>query len=198
MKNKDVFFIFCLTFFFILSSANESYAATVGIGLKWFTESEYVKEGTIKCIDYGLYNPFDQDVRGYLVATKDLESLYDAEKPKLIPANTSSKNAILTKICFKIPKKVYQENCILGMMCKKKCENIEEKSYKGEVIAQYDISRPNQGVGSVVGSSFAAPLELKVKCEKKERNWLPLILVVIIVAAIIVWQLIKRKHKNRF
>lgn len=156
--------------------------STVGIGLKWFTEGDYAKEGTSICAIYGLYNPFDTDVYGYLTASKDLERLYSSEDVKLVPKGTSSANAIPTEICFKIPDDVHPKNCILGFMCERSCEGVENKLYSGEVIAAYKLDA-NPG-GSAVGSSFAAPMRLVVKCEELKRDYTQLI--AIIVAIIII------------
>ena len=184
--------LFSIIFVIILSTAS----ATVGIGIKWFTEAEYVKEGSTHCINYGLYNPFDTDVYGYLTASKELEPLYSTEDAKLIPANTPSANVFMTEICFKIPKNIYPKSCILGTMCERRCQGVEEKSFKGEVVAAYQIQQIS-GSGSSTGSSFAAPLVLKMRCEEKKRNYLVLVAVIVIIIAIIagLWYILKKKRQ---
>lgn len=167
--------------------------ATVGIGLKWFTEGDYAKEGTSICAIYGLYNPFDTDVYGYLTATKDLEPLFSSEDIKIVPKGTSSANALPTEICFKIPDDVHPKNCVLGMMCERSCEGVEPKYYIGEVVGAYQLGA-NPG-GSAVGSSFAAPLRLLVKCEDIKRDYTPLIAVIvaIIIIAAAAFLLLRKK-----
>jgi hypothetical protein len=159
--------LFVLTFF---SSA----CATIGIGLKWSTESEIAQAGENACITYGIYNPFDRDVNGYLEATGDLKEIYTAEEPKLIPASTSSQNAVQTEICFKIPKK---PGTILH----------------GEVVAAFkpaDVS----GTGSAVGTSFAAPLTIAIaKNPNIYLPWIMLVIGIIAVLAAAIWVIKKKK-----
>ena len=160
-----------LTFF---SSAS----ATVGIGLKWVTESQIAQPGENTCVTYGIYNPFNRDVNGYLEATGDLEEIYTAESSKLIPAGTSSQNAIQTEICFKAPNR---PGAIL----------------QGEVVAAFrpaDVS----GTGSAVGTSFAAPLTLTIA---NSVNALPpgtnMAIGAIIVLAAALWIIKKKKIRLR-
>lgn len=190
--------------------------ATVGIGIKWFTDTEYVRENSQKCISYGLYNPFDENVSGYLTAIKELADMYETEDPKLISAGVASNKSIGTEICFNIPK-VYEEECLIGNMflCKRKCENgagipiIKEDTsitgktefkqviYKGEVMAAYYLDREGGGVGSATGTSFAAPLKLKVRCEAKEINWTPVYLLVLLIIAIFIRMLRRKKNDKK-
>jgi len=196
MGKKFLLFVAALIFIFSLASSN----ATVGIGLGWFTEQVYAKENSIHCVEYVLYNPFDTDVFGYLSATKELQSLAIPEEAKLIPANTSVKNAIKTRICFNIPK-VYPEHCAVGIICWRSCKDVEEKVFEGEVVAAYTVesTKPH---GSVVGSSVSAPLKIIVKCEEKEKEKdLVLIILAIAILAIIIWLIVRRfvrkKKKSR-
>lgn len=194
-----IFLVFALAFAISITSINFA-NASVGIGLKWSTESEMVNEGKELCINYGLYNPFDQDVTGYLEATKELNSSFTSEQPKLIPANTSSNNSINSEICFKFDN-VYKKKCILGLFCERKCDKL--KTYSGEVMAAYSLPEKGGGTGSVVGTSFAAPLKLTVKCEPLERNKGLLyssiaVIVIIILIIIFLSKRKKRKHRRRF
>jgi len=167
--------------------------ATVGVGIKWKTESEIVKEGSSVCITYGLYNPFDEDVMAFLKATGDLENISKAEEPKLIPAGTDSEHAIPTQICFTIPK-VYKEDCLLfGYLCERKCEE-EQVILKGEVIAAYQ-PKGIGGTGSATGSSFAVPLRLLVECEPMERDLTPLYLLIALVVLLILSIILRKRSK---
>ncbi len=171
-----------------------SVSADVGIGIKWNTEWKKVAEGTKTCISYGLYNPFDTDVMGYLTATKDLKGIHEAEEAKLVPAGTRSDDSIPTDLCFNIPK-VYEEDCLLlGMLCEKKCEE-PKKWYKGEVLASYNTLTPGGGVGSSTGSSFAVPLELEVRCEAYARDLTPLYALAVVVVALVVLYIMRKKKK---
>ncbi|MBU0530697.1 MAG: hypothetical protein ABIH52_01910 [Candidatus Aenigmatarchaeota archaeon] len=142
--------------------------ADVGIGLKWVTEGEAVRENSQTCITYYLYNPFDQDVKGYLEALGDLDELAVAEEPKIIPAGTSSKEAIPTDICFTVPK-LYKEECLLGpLLCTRLCDE-EPVVYNGEVQSAYNLNFVG-GTGSSTGSSISARMRLLVNCEKVELD----------------------------
>ncbi len=158
-----------ILFFLIVGTA----AADVGIGLKWSTESEFVSEGQEKCVSYGIYNPFDTDVNGYLRGTKDLSTIYRAEEPKLI-SGTSSSEAIPTEICFTVPP-TYEEESILGFLPQKKCPE-KNAEIRGEVVAAYTLGA-GVGTGSATGASFAAPLRLRVRCTPIERSWTPVYII---------------------
>jgi len=142
--------------------------ADVGIGLKWGTEGETVQEDVKHCVTYFLYNPFDTDVMGYLKASGELEELVEAEEAKLIPAGTSSDEAIATAICFNVPK-IYEETCGLGgFSCERLCEE-PQKIYKGEVQAAYNLNYAG-GTGSATGTSVSARMKLLVNCKKVEKD----------------------------
>jgi hypothetical protein len=177
-----------LVLFLLLASP---VTATVGIGLKWYTESEFVSEGEQFCRTYGIYNPFDTDVTGFLQATEGLGGIYEAEAPKLIPAGISSGEAIPTQICFNVPN-VYEEESYFGFLPQKQC-NEKEAILKGEVIAAYDLAG-GAGTGSVTGASFAAPLRLRVRCTPMERNSTPAyFLIIVIIGALTLIYLKKRR-----
>jgi len=168
-------------------------SADVGIGIKWFTESEPVNEGEQKCLVYGLYNPFDTDVKGFLEATRDLTSIYQAEEPKLVPANTSSKEALPAQICFSIPK-VYKEDSFYGFLPQRQC-GVEDVMLKGEVVAAYKLS-DGAGLGSATGASFAAPLKLQVRCDPVDRNWIPVYAIIILMVAGILGLVYTKKKRS--
>lgn len=170
-------------------------SADVGIGLKWFTEAEVVNEGEQKCVTYGIYNPFDTDVTGFLTATRELEGFYQAEEPKLIPAHTSSNEAISAQMCFNVPK-VYKEEFYFGYLPQRQCSE-DEIMLKGEVMAAYMLSG-RAGTGSVTGVSFAAPMMLRVRCTPLERNWMPvfILIVLVMVVGIIVLVYLDRRSSD--
>jgi hypothetical protein len=180
----------------------------VGMGVKWYTESELVKENTIKCIGYGLYNPFDVPVMGYVEPTNTLVNISSIVEPILVLENTSSTNAIPVEICFNIPK-VYKQDCILGMFCERTCPETSsvdepyknEVRFEGDVVGKYlQLDQATGATGSKTGSSVAVPLELVVICQPKERNdtlmYITFAIVIIALIAII-WLIIKQaKNKN--
>ncbi|MFH1978211.1 MAG: hypothetical protein ABIJ92_02715 [Candidatus Aenigmatarchaeota archaeon] len=160
--------------------------ADVGIGIGWTTESESVHEESTKCVTYNLYNPFDQDVNGRIEALGQIKDMSEAEEPKIIPAGTSSKEALPTEICF-TPPKVYQDDCILGpLLCSRTCDENQELIegdyevirsgdlithvlYRGEVQAAYDLKHRG-GTGSATGSSISATMKIIVPCEILEKD----------------------------
>ncbi len=186
MKNIS---ILILVFLLIIPGVVQ---ATVGIGIRWYTEAEIVSENSQKCVTYGLYNPFDRDVYGYIEGLGNLSDIYESEEPKLIPGGTSSDENIPTQICFDIPK-VYREDCLAGFfLCSRECEE-EQVIYNGEVQAAYTLESTG-GTGSATGSSMAARLRLKVQCEPYQKDWTPLYAIVIIVVIIIGTFYYKRKR----
>lgn len=54
-----------------------------GIGMQWFTVEATAVEGETLCIGYGLYNPFDTPVQGYLDVSGDLVKLTPYAEPYL-------------------------------------------------------------------------------------------------------------------
>jgi hypothetical protein len=167
--------------------------ASIGIGIKWTTESEFINENQERCITYGIYNPFDTDVMGYLTATQELAGLYQAEEPKLIPAHTSSGEAIPTNICFTVSE-VYEEKSYLGFLPKRQCSE-EQVTLKGEIMAAY-VLESGPGMGSVTGVSFASPLRLRVTCTPLERNWTPVYAIIILIVAIAGFAFRKRRRPS--
>ncbi len=142
-----------LTLFLILILLMPFVAAMKGAGIKWGVASLYMDEGQRKCIDYGIYNPWDEDVS---IALKvDGEIIQFADKielePKLVRAGTSSQDAIFQPLCFSA-KRV--SGCSVG----------EIRNFKGEIVASPVISQESSGSGSTTATSASAPLELAVKC----------------------------------
>ncbi|MBU4482065.1 hypothetical protein KKC16_01270, partial [Patescibacteria group bacterium] len=180
-KSIALIFISFITLFFLLTLINSSFASasSVGMGIKWYTESEIVDENIKHCVVYGLYNPypFDTDVEGYLEASGQLEVLYIETTSTLVPKFTNSTNAIPIEICFNVPK-VYNESCILGF-CERICPVKDpetpyknETRFKGSIIGKYSffLGEQSAATGSKTGTAVAVPLELIVKCSAKQRN----------------------------
>jgi len=202
---KHNFSFFILFSIAIVLAAGMAQAETIGIGIKWFTESEVVGENAEHCINYGLYNPFDVDINGMLDATGDLKKISRADEPIPVPKNTSSADAKPAKICFDVPK-VYKEDCILGF-CKRECpEKVSVEPWKneirieGNIIAVYVLPETAlSATGSKTGISGSVPLELVVKCEPKSRNTAGMYATmagIAVLAALIIF-LIARVAKKR-
>jgi len=202
-----------ITFLSVLLIIPSGVLADVGIGLRWETEAQVIKENSKSCVTYFLYNPFDQDVNGFIKAYGNISDLAIAEDPKIIPAGTLLEDAVPTQICFHTPD-VYQENCLLGvLMCERTCSatqqlypgnytvtrtpegNIQNVVYAGDVQAAYDLNFAG-GTGSATGSSISARMRVIVNCEKLEMDMIPLY-VIIVVIVIVVLFLVYRKKRGK-
>ena len=81
-------------------------------GLLWRTESEFIEEGQLKCIEYGLYKPTLKDLNIALYVNGDLAEIAEATQSgvTLVKANTFHDAAINKQLCFRAPKNVYQKD----------------------------------------------------------------------------------------
>lgn len=169
--------------------------ARKAVGMKWFTELEMVSENSQHCVEYGVYNPADEDVNVYLSVTGELSDVIVSEhsEPKLVPAGTASADAIPVQLCFTVAK-VYQDDCLLGpLLCEQTC-SVEEVSYSGQV-ASMEAPSGEVGTGSATALGFSVPLTLRVKCNSFARDW-TLVYVIVIVLVLILIGLFYRKKKK--
>ena len=177
----------------LLLSVNGS--ARKGVGIKWMTETEMVSENTQHCIEYGIYNPWDEDVRVYLSVSGELTGVITSEHsdPKLVPGDTSHTEAVPVNLCFTVSK-VYKDNCMLGpFMCEQTCD-VDEVSYNGKIVA---VEAPHGDIatGSATGLGVSVPLTLKVRCQSFGTDW-TFIYVVVIVIILVLIGLVLRKRKK--
>jgi hypothetical protein len=159
-------------------------AAEKGVGIMWMTQSEVVKEGQTDCVNYSVYNPFNEDTSIYLSASGALQPFVIESQPVLVPANTTHDKAIPISLCFNVPK-VYKEDCVAGIACSRSCSE-PEVAYVGEVIAAMAKTENAMtgGAGSATQAAASAPLTLKVACEPVARTWTPIIAIIIAIAVI--------------
>ncbi len=172
------------------------FAATVsaGVGIKWDRQGAIVEQGSKTCLTYNLYNPWPEDSYAKIEVSDPLKEVlkYQEMTSKLIPAQTSSAEAIPMEFCFEVPY-VYQaeRNCLIGdkYFCKQTC-NEPQKSYSGEVLVM-EAKTPSQtggSGGSATAMAVSAPLVLKVSCQAEERDYRPLyglailLLVIVLIA----------------
>lgn len=185
--------IFVMAAFVVLAStfladsveAQEDRPQFRGVGLSWSTEAETVSENEIKCIRYGIYNPFDEDVHANVVAFGDLANISRSEPTRLVVAGTAPRDAIRSEVCFIVPE-VYERDCAVGdMLCKLECSPDDEHVISGEVMAQYETIVPEGDPVTRTSIGFAAPLDLHVECRDVSRDIVPLYLGAVIILIVI-------------
>lgn len=189
MKLKILFWIFLFLFFISYISA--------GVGIKWEQESFIMNEGEENCITYGVYNPWPEDSSVIIELSEELKNVLLSQKSetKVVPAFTSSSNALPIKFCFKLPK-IYPRDCVLGSFgCKQECSG-EQKIYEGEIRVK---SVPNiDGVGgSATTMSVSAPLRIKVNCNESLRDFNFIYGILGIFSLILIIFLISKKYKKK-
>jgi hypothetical protein len=197
-KIEKILLVFVLVFilcFHLVSAA--------GVGLKWDKESVIIPENEKTCLTYYVYNPWPTDSYVQMRLSSEMQSIvssYQSEK-KLVPAGTSSANALPLEFCFKIPS-VYEKDCWIGdsLFCKEECTQ-DMKIYSGDVQA-FEISEAEFNSGSAGGSktqmSVSAPIQIGVQCIAHGRNLsLIYIIVALIAGTLLVINLVKRKRASK-
>ena len=168
-------------------------SARKGVGIVWMTQTEIVNENSMHCVQYGVYNPWDEDVKIGLSVSNELKDLVDEQKSevKTVPANTMPDNPVPIEFCFKI-KDVYPKECILGTLCKQTCEG-NDVVYEGKVQAIETPDNENTGTGSKASIGVSVPLKLKVKCVPGDRDWTALYILLIIIALAVIGYVVYQK-----
>jgi|SRR3989344_875675 len=198
MKSKYFKIIFLLTLLLVLILPIVE--ARKGVGLKWSLNSLRVEEGKETCVEYGVYNPWEEDVNVKLGLSDNLKEITTKEfsESKFVPAGTSSKDSLPVTTCFLVDN-VYTKNCLIGsFLCRKDCSE-GQKVYDGEILALEDKETGIAGegtAGSGTNLGISTVLKVKVACDPYERNWTPVtvigILIVVIASAAL---LMKNKKK---
>ncbi len=173
---------------FLVTIAFSSFTeARKGVGLKILSVGEIVNEGEEVCVQYGLYNPWDEDVYASLKVSNELADVVsniEAEN-KLIPGYTSSAEAIPTKLCFEVGE-IYEKDCLIGdnYLCEKRCPtNLE--TYNGEVTLVQVKDDSMEGMGSATALGITSGLRLRVMCNGYKRDWTPVYIIVIVAILVI-------------
>ena len=202
MESKRKFSNFII--FFLLASILlvPMVEARKGIGLKWSLNSLMVEEGKEQCVEYGVYNPWEEDVQVKLDLSDNLKEITTKQfsESKFIAAKTSSQNSLPVTTCFMVDN-VYQKNCLLGSyLCKKDCTE-GQKVFDGEILALEDKDTGIAGegtAGSGTNIGISTTLKVKVSCESFERDWTPVIVIVIVIIILLVGVLaLKPKAKPK-
>ena len=133
--------------------------ALKGVGIVYGTVVTTVNENERSCFDYGVYNPWDEDVQVELTVGGDLAQLNTVSENVDLPAGTMHDQAEQVELCFNIPK-VYSGSC-----------DVEQKKFIGKIIVTEYFPAGVDGTGSSTSVSAAAPLELRVRCVEKEAAY---------------------------
>ena len=124
--------------------------ATSGVGIKYAFEYADAIQNDITCIEYGVYNPFDDDITATILAEGDFAEYQFRPKEVDLPANTGSADSKDIDLCFKIPK--IMDNCDSPV------------KLSGSAVATSVDKSEFAGSGSRATIAVTAPLELSVIC----------------------------------
>ncbi len=161
--------------------------ASKGVGIVWSTQTEAVAENARHCINYGVYNPWDEDVTAVLTVSDTLRPVITGEysTPTFLAAGTMHDDAKQIQLCFYVPK-VYTDDCLVGNMlfCEQTCSEPEVR-YDGEVIVMEAAPSGQTGaMGSTTALGVSAPLTLRVTCNEYPRDYTIIIVGVVCVVAV--------------
>lgn len=193
VKRKALLFV--LMFFVGVSFVS------AGVGIKSYQESLLLGEGEKGCLNVGAYNPFVTDTYVLVGVSEELQEVLTKQSAdtKLLPAKTSSDDALNLEFCFKVPR-VYSRDCLVGdFICEQTCTE-DQKVYEGEVFLQ-SVPAPTE-IGGTGGSStkmsVSHPMRIRVACEAHSRDYtLVYVLVALICAIVIAWTLFSKYRKPK-
>ena len=174
MKPNMLKFFLALCFLFLIPLAQ------AGVGIKYGIESIAIPDESLHCVEYGVYNPWEDTSVVVLSAGGDIEQFALESTEVNVSAYTYHGDAITVDICFQ--PDIFEKDCLINDwgLCRKVCAQ-EEAVFEGEVAATEIRTISASGTGSAASASAAAPLKITVKCESYERNWLPVIALVIVI-----------------
>lgn len=171
---------------------------SAGVGIKWSQESFLVNQGEKTCISYSVYNPWTEDSYVKIELPDNLKTVLVSQEAetKMVPANTSSKDAIPIGFCFKSPE-VYPKECVLGIICKQQCPS-EQKVYEGEVsVVSVPSSNQISGSGgSTTQMAVSAPLKLKIQCLAHGYDFTIVYIIVAVIAGLAIIIILYRKYRR--
>ncbi|MCP3682824.1 MAG: hypothetical protein GY861_09060 [bacterium] len=153
-----ILIILALIFCMIIPQAA---VARKNVGLIWDTQTEIVFEGSTHCTQYGVYNPWDEDVNVVLSVSEELKDVIRAENSdgEFVPTRTLHENSIPIEFCFKVAN-VYEKDCLIGdFFCKKTCGE-DDLAFEGKVIAMEKTETKEK-----IPLGVSVPIIIKVKCE---------------------------------
>lgn len=168
------------------------------VGIVWTTEKEMVNEISPQCITYGVYNPSVEDANVMLSVSESLKPVIQGvvSHSQLVTAGTKHDQAVQLELCFQVPM-VYDADCLAGnFLCEQACTQ-DEIVYAGEIMAIEVNDESEGGMGSATTVGASVPLTLRVRCNPYQRDWSPVYLIVIVVAAAGIAARIYTKKKKR-
>lgn len=172
--------------------------ARKGVGIVWNTETEIVDAGSTHCVEYGVYNPWDESVNVELTVSDELKDIVMSQESevKLVQADTTHDKAVPVEFCFKVAD-VYEEHCLLGAaLCEQKCDQ-EQKIYEGTIQAAEKSQGSPESSGSSTALGVSVPLKLKVRCTPHPMDWSELYILIIVLALIGLIIVVNRKRKRK-
>jgi len=167
--------------------------------LKEMIDKNAVIEGQPKCVEYGIYNPFDVKLESSLVFTGEIkDKIFTVEPSSVIvdpDKNKLPEEAIPVKVCFKVETKY----------------PYAPVKYVGSTTAVWSM-KPEEGggTGSATGGSVECPFYLQVNTEAGQEQMLEQrkdaifklqVLVTLIIAVIVILVVLgiyKKKKKKEW
>ncbi len=172
-------------------------ASADAVGIVWSTEKEMVNELSPHCIEYGIYNPSGEDATVKLSVSESLEPVVQGvvSHTEVVAGGTTHDAAVKLELCFQVPR-VYDAACLAGdFLCEQACTQ-DEVSYTGEIMAVEVGEDTGGGMGSATTVGASVPLTLRVKCNPYQRDWSPVYITVIVVAAVAISGRVYLKKKK--
>jgi len=189
--------VFCMVFAVVLFSS----VATAGIGIVIGQESLMLNEGEEGKLSVGVYNPFAGDSNVIIEISEELKEvlvMQEAEA-KLIPAHTSSEDAIPVEFHFKVPKKVYERDYTIAgrFIDELKCEE-EQKVYEGEIVVKsVPLETSYEGTGgSATQMAIGHPMRVRVNCNPYGKNYTLLYVFVALVSGLVIFMVLFKKYRT--
>ncbi len=190
-----IYTVFVVSFGIVLFSS----LVSAGLGIKYSEQSVMVKEGETACLTYGVYNPWDDQTYATIGLSDNLKEILTVQdvESKVLPAQTSSDEAIPIKFCFKVPR-VYSRDCSVGsFICEQTCEE-PQVEYSGEVVVS-SIPAPTQitgAGGSATKYAVGAPLTVRVSCTPHGRDYTLVYVLLALISALVIAGVLFKKYRK--
>ena len=194
MENKTIIAVMLVCFLLF----SQGVSARSGVGLYWEEDSLLVEEQTTNCIEYKVYNPWEDSVNVRLSPSEELEGVTKSVGDStFIVGDTTHEDAIPVEVCFEVGD-VYENDCLfLGTMCKQTCGDSIVK-YEGKILASEVSTEESQaGTGSAAAIAVGAPMGISVQCSPSGRDYTFVYVVVIVVVLALVGLILYRKFRRK-
>jgi len=105
--------ILLLVFFLIVTLMSTASVARKGVGIVWSQQTLIMDEDSTQCIQYGVYNPWDEGVNALISVSESLEEVLEVieSNEAYVAPETMHQTATQMEICFSVPK-VYESDCL--------------------------------------------------------------------------------------